>query len=108
MKRIQRTISSTGLITTVGVQDDKLVFEYDQDVSAALDYAEKLRNSPEYATEGIKRSWFHAGHISEIVALKMKFEDGFDVYEAHPKEIIAFLMKHKEKYGRLLTSTKKL
>ncbi len=105
---MEKTVSSTGLRTKVDFQDDKLVLSYDQDVSAALDYAEKLRNSPEYATQGIKRSWFHAAHISEGVALKMKFEDGFDIYSAHPKEIAAFLMKNKEKYGRLLTSTKKL
>lgn len=103
-----KTVSSTGLRTQSSFQDDKLVLSYDQDVSAALDYAETLRNNPEYATEGIKRSWMHAAHISEIVALKMKMEDGFDVYSAHPKEIMAFLMKHKDKYGRLLTTTKKL
>jgi hypothetical protein len=104
----EKTVSSTGLRTKSSFQDGKLVLAYDQDVSAALDYAETLRNSPEYATEGIKKSWFHAAHISEIVALKMKMEDGFDVYSAHPKEIAAFLMKNKDKYGRLLTSTKKL
>jgi hypothetical protein len=100
--------SSTGLQSEVSFQDGKMVVHYDQDVSAALDYAERLRNSPEYATQGIKRSWFHAAHISEAIALKMKFEDGFDVYKAHPREIAAFLMKNKDKYGRLLTSTKKL
>jgi len=106
MKHVE--VSSTGVKTSADFEDDKLVLTYSQDVSAALDYAEKLRNSPEYATEGIKRSWFHAAHISEGVALKMKMEDGFDVYTAHPKEIAAFLMKHKDKYSRLLTSTKKL
>jgi hypothetical protein len=101
-------VSATGVKTSADFEDGKLVLTYSQDVSAALDYAEKLRNSPEYAAHGIKRSWFHAAHISEGVALKMKFEDGFDVYTAHPKEIAAFLMKNKEKYSRLLTSTKRL
>lgn len=95
----------TGLTTTVGSEDGKLVIHTDADVEGALEYTKNLRNNPEYAREGVKRSWMHAAHIPNVVCLKMKMEDGFDPTTAHPKEIVAFLNKHKDKYGYLFART---
>lgn len=94
----------TGITTTYGSQDDKMVVKSDADVSAALDYAGKLRNAPEYAKGGIKRSWMHGAHIPDVVILKMKAEDGFDCYTANAREIRQFLNKNKDKYGYLFTT----
>ena len=94
----------TGITTTIGAEDNKLVVKYDADVSAALDYATKLRNAPEYSANGIKKNFWHTVHIPDIVILKMKMEDGFDCYTASAKEIRMFLRKNKDKYGNLFVT----
>ena len=98
----------TGTWTTIGSQDDKLIVRSDQDVESSLDHTSRLRNSTEYSAEGIKKSWFHAAHIPNVVVLKMKMEDGFDATTAHPKEIVRFLNRNKEKYGYLFTTTRRV
>jgi hypothetical protein len=98
----------TGVTTTIGGEDDKLIVKSDADVSAALDYASKLRNAPEYTKAGIKANMWHTVHIPDIVILKMKMEDGFDVYSATAKEIRAFITKNRDKYGNLFVTEGKL
>lgn len=94
----------TGITTTIGGEDDKLIVKSDADVSAALEYATKLRNAPEYSANGIKKNLWHAVHIPDIVMLKMKMEDGFDCYTASAKEIRLFLRRNRDKYGNLFTT----
>lgn len=93
----------TGLVTSIGSEDDKMVIRYDQDVEGALDYTSRLRNAPEYAKQGIKNNMMHGAHIPDVVILKMKMEDGFDCYKASAKEIRQFLNRNKDKYGYLFT-----
>ncbi len=105
MKVFERTIDPlTGLITTVGAQDGKLIHHYEADTAPTLDYTLDLRNSEDYTKRGIKRNWWHVGHISEVVGLKMLQEDGFNPWTAHASEIVAFLRKNKGKYGKLVTT----
>lgn len=94
----------TGLQTTIGLEDGKLKVKYAQDVGPALDYTERLRNAGEYAKQGIKQNLQHIGHIPAAVCLKMRTEDGFDVYTAKASEIFAFLRKHRDKYSKLLVT----
>jgi len=94
----------SGMWTTIGTQDDKLVIKTDGDVSAAVDHSTNLRNSDDYTRIGIKKGWWHAFSIPEILALKMITEDGFDPYKQPAKEIFKFLRKNKEKYGHCLTT----
>lgn len=92
----------TGITTTYGVEEGQFKVRYSGDVSPHLDYTEKLRNADEYAKQGIKQNMQHIGHIPIEVCLKMRTDHGFDVYSAHPKEIFAFLRKHRDIYGKLL------
>lgn len=94
----------TGITTTIGSEDDKMVVKTDADVSAALDYAQKLRNSAEYSKAGIKAGLWHTVHLPDIVILKMKMEDGFDAYSASAKELRQFLAKNRDKYGHLFVT----
>jgi len=94
----------TGLWTTIGTQDDKLVVKTEGDVSAAMDHATELRNDDEYSRVGIKKNWWHAFHIPTIVALKMISEDGFDPYKQPTEETFKFLRRNREKYGACLTT----
>lgn len=104
MRRLETSLSLTGLQTTVGVQDGKLVAEYAADVAPSLDHTASLRNNDEYSKAGIRDSWWHCAHIPEIVILKMLKEDGFNVLASHPREIAKFLRRNKEKYGYLMTT----
>lgn len=94
----------TGITTTIGTEDDRMVVKSDADVSAALDYAQKLRNAPDYSADGIKRGMWHTVHIPDIAILKMKMEDGFDAYSATARELRQFLNKNRDKYGYLFVT----
>lgn len=98
----------SGITTTIGSEDDKLVVKYDADVTPSLDHATKLRNAPEYSASGIKNNLWHTVHIPEIVALKMKMEDGFDCYAASAKEVRQFLARNRDKYGNLFVTAGKI
>jgi hypothetical protein len=100
----QTTDPLTGMKTTIGAQDGKLIVQKYQDVQPSLDYATELRNASEYSSGGIKSNFWHCVHIPEAVALQMLTEDGFDVYSQPAKEVRAFLSRNKDKYGRLFTT----
>lgn len=94
----------TGIKTTIGTEDDKLVIKYDGDVSPSLDYTNDLRKSDDYTSIGIKKNWWHCFHIPPVIAMKMITEDGFDPYQSPAKETFAFIRRNKEKYGHCLTT----
>ena len=94
----------TGLTTTIGAQDGRLIVKTEQDVSPSLDYSLALRNATEYSKAGIKQNMWHCVHIPEAVALQMLTEDGFDVYRQPAREIRKFLARRKDKYGKLFTT----
>jgi hypothetical protein len=105
MKLFEKTVDRlTGLVTEIGAQDGKLVHRYTADVEPSLDYTQELRNDEDYSKRGIKKSWWHVGHIPEVVALKMLHEDGFNAWTANAKEVVAFLRKNREKYGKLIVT----
>jgi hypothetical protein len=106
MRVFERTTDPlTGLRTTIGAQDGRLVVKTEQDVAPSMDHALALRNSQEYSAAGIKGNFWHCVHIPEVVALQMITEDGFNVYTQPAREVRKFLAKHKDKYGRLFTTT---
>ena len=98
----------TGITTTVGSEDDKLVVKTEADLTPHLDHTAALRNDPEYSKRGIKKDLWHAIHIPMIAILKMKMEDGFDVYAASAKEVRQFLVKNRDKYGYLFVTEGKV
>lgn len=97
---MEHSTSSTGLSTITKVEDGKLKIHYSQDISGALEYTKALRDAPEYSKQGIKQNLQHAAHVSEVIAMKMLHDDGFDVYAATAKELRDFLTKNRSKYAR--------
>lgn len=93
-----------GITTTIGVEDDKVVVKKEGDVAPSLDLTAALRADPDYSKNGIKKDWWHVAHIPEVAILKMLTEDGFDVCRSHPREIMNFLNRNKDKYGYLFTT----
>lgn len=94
----------TGVQTIIGAEDGKMVVKTLQDVAPHLDYSNALRNAPAYAKAGIKKSFMHAVHIPDAVGMKMKTEDGFDMYSASARELRDFLRKHRDKYAYLFVT----
>lgn len=52
-----------------------------------LDHLQRLRGDEQYAKQGIKEGWQHAASVPAEVWLQWKAE-GFDIFTAHPSEII--------------------
>jgi hypothetical protein len=52
-----------------------------------LDHLQRLRSDESYAKEGIREGWHHAASVPAEVWLQWKNE-GFDIFTAHPSEII--------------------
>lgn len=94
----------TGIKTTYGSEDGKFYIHTSQDVEPHLEHSKALANNPDYAKKGIKQNFQHIAHIPNVVCMKMKMEDGFDAFTAHPDDLFKFLRKHKDKYGYLLTT----
>lgn len=100
--------SLTGLRTRVAFEDGKMRVNYSQDVSAALEYAEKLRNAPEYAKAGIKANFQHFAHLSPAICLQIRSEGGPDPYSCGAAELRAYLVKHRDRYSRIFTTSGKV
>lgn len=98
----------TGITTTVGADDKNLIIQTEGDPTVSLEHTLKLRNDPEYSKRGIRADLWHTVHIPMIACLKMKMEDGFDVYSASARELRQFLVKNRDKYGYLFVTEGKL
>ena len=101
---VDDTTDPSGLRTRIAFEEGKMRVNYSQDVSASLDYATALRNAPEYAKKGIKEGFQHIAHIPNVVCLQIRSEGGPDAYSCNPKELKAYLLKHRDKYGYLFTT----
>lgn len=82
----------TGVLTRTGFVEDKLVIRKDSDLSGVLAYTNALRNDEEYSRQGIKKGWFHAATIPEVVQIEL-LQNGIDIYRAPIKDIMAGLRK---------------
>jgi hypothetical protein len=94
----------TGVMTVWGADDGKLVVKSMQDIGPMLERAKRLRNAADYTKTGIKQNFMHAVHIPDSVGLKMRTEDGFDMYTATARELREFLRKNRDKYGYLFVT----
>ncbi len=94
IERISTDYNGDGTWTQTGFEDDKLIIRHESDVSAALEYATKLRNSDDYSKQGIKNGFWHIATLPTTIVLKLK-EAGVDIYapKCSGKEIVAGLRK---------------
>lgn len=98
----------TGVVTTYGSEDGQMIVKTEQDVAPHMEYSTALRNAPEYAKRGIRDNLQHVAHIPNAVLMKMKTEDGFDAFNANPRELFAHMRKNRHKYGYLFTTAGKV
>jgi len=54
---------------------------------ATLNHLSRLRSNEDYAKSGIKEGWHHAATIPMEVVVEW-MNQGFDVFNAHPSEIM--------------------
>lgn len=107
MKRILDHNPLTGL-TEIFHHDeatDVSTIQVVQDVSGIMDTAQKLRNHESYSKEGIKQDWWHLAHIPDLIILKMKYEDGVDVYDRNDWKAVGRLLDTK--YSNFKTTSGK-
>lgn len=81
---------------TVGVQDDKLVIRTEGDAQPGIEYAKARALDPDVKRHGIKESMMEALFIPNPVALEILGKHGFNVFTAHPREILTFIEGHPE------------
>ena len=107
MKRLLDHNPQTGLteIFHYNEQTDTSTIEVVQDVSGIMDAAQKLRNDPNYSKDGIKKDWWHLAHIPDLIILKMKYEDGVDVYDRNDWQAVGRLLDTK--YSNFKTTSGK-
>ena len=107
IERISTEFNLDGTWTQTGVEDDKLIIRHESDVSAALEYAGKLRNSDDYSKQGIKSGFWHIATLPTTIVLQLK-EIGVDIYapRTSAKEIVAGLRKINAEH--FLTTAKRV
>lgn len=97
--------SLTGMRTRVAFEDGQMRVNYSQDIEGALERNAKLRNATDYAKAGIKANFQHVAHIPNAVCLQIKNEGGPDAYKCRASELRAYLVKNRDKYGYLFTTS---
>jgi len=85
-----------GIGTTYSAQDGKLVMRQEGDAQPGIEYAKAKALDPEAKRHGIKESLMEALFIPNPVALEIIGKHGFNVFEAHPTEILRFIESHPE------------
>lgn len=95
----------TNTWTQTGFQGDKMLIRKTGDISANVEYATALRNSDQYSSDGIKKGFFHAAHIPEVVIVEL-LQIGVNVYRASAREIVAGLRKLNKDH--LITTRKRV
>jgi hypothetical protein len=95
----------TGLRTRVAFEDGQMRVNYSQDIEGALDRNAKLRNADGYAKQGIKNNFQHVAHIPNAVCLQIRSEGGPDAYNCRASELRAYLVKNRDRYGYLFTTS---
>ena len=103
-KRLLDVDPMTGLATYHDYDrlNQRNVITYEQEAGNHIDYAESLANDGDYTRKGMKADMLHYAHIPDIVALKMKFEDGVDPWDPNNGPAVFNLINTK--YKRLKTT----
>lgn len=70
---------------------------YQQDVEPVLDYCKMLRNDG-LTDYGIKNDLWHYAHITAVAILKLKYEDGVDIFNRNHYPRLFQLLNTKYKY----------
>ena len=102
---MKRILSQENGITEIFHHDpytDESIIETVEDVEPVLEMAKALRNNEDYSKEGIKRDWWHIGHIPDSIILKMRVEDGVDIYDKNDWEAVGKLLN--DKYAHFKTT----
>lgn len=85
-----------------------VIIESVSDVEAEIEAAKAMRNDPQITKDGIKEGWWHIAHIPDSIILKMKFEDGVDVYDRNDWGKVGQLLNDKYSAFKLTDGKHKL
>lgn len=85
-----------GVGVTYGVQDGKLVIKTEGDAQPGIEYAKAKARDESIKRRGIEQSLMEALFIPNPVGMEILGKHGFNVFTAHPKEILQFIERHPE------------
>ena len=94
------------LLTTTVEEEGKTHFAYEQDVAPYLDSAAEFRSNETRDAKGRKEGFWHVGFIPDSIILKMRFEDGVNVYDKNQRKQVLKLLESK--YPRFKTTHKRI
>jgi hypothetical protein len=94
------------LLTTTVEEDGKSHFAYEQDVEPYMDSAAYFRTNEKRDSAGIKEGFWHVGFIPDSIILKMRFEDGVNVYDKNQRNEVLKLLETK--YPKFKTTNKRI
>jgi hypothetical protein len=83
---------------------DSMTITHEQDVSKHLDMAHARATDANYTRKGIKNDLWHYAHVPNATILKMKQEDGVDLFDKNDAKRVFELLNTK--YKRLKTTEK--
>jgi hypothetical protein len=83
---------------------DSMTITHEQDVEDHLKVAHARAIDDNYTRKGMKNDLLHYAHVPNTVILKMKQEDGVDLFEKNDAKRVFELLNTK--YKRLKTTTK--
>jgi len=95
----------TGMLTEIGFEDGKMKVRYTQDTQALNEQNAKMRDDDEMKRIGIKKDLWRIATISVSDCMKLIVEDGINPYTATAKELKLHLLRHKDKWGHLFTTS---
>lgn len=75
--------------------EDVAYIETVQDVEPYIEHAKAARNDTDITKHGIKNGWWHIAHIPDSIILKMRFEDGVNVYDRNDWAQVGKLLNEK-------------
>lgn len=90
----------------MAVEDGKVHFGYEQDISDHLDFAARIRNERKIDTINSEHVINHVAFVPNLVILKMRFEDGVDFYDDTQSDKVMSLLQTK--YSGIKTTDKRI
>lgn len=95
MKRLFDANGSTIEYFHYDDMSDEVTIETVEDVEPYIEAAKAMRNDDQVTKDGIKKGWWHVAHIPDSIILKMRYEDGVDIYDKNDWAKVGQLLNDK-------------
>ncbi len=108
MKRLFDQVNGITEYFTYNDETGGFAIETVEDVEPQIEFARGMRNDPAITKQGIKKGWWHIAHLPDTIILKMKQEDGVDVFNPNDAAAVGKLLNDKYSKFKLTDGKHKL